>query len=217
MKNTCIILSFLLLAGCRFRDRKFMDTPVPNFIPAAQQDSLYRNFTLCYQDLHQYEFVERGLIGEAEGKKIYFETWFFPNIRNMALKFLFIRTDTARIRDYDFCLQEIPLDENFEKDYIICYKKEGERFYRDSALTLGQVPGMLQPLVLYMNGWQNLRHMNRGKKDDPKIYIRNNILYLEYYNYDADQNKTAVKKEYPFNGEKFVVEPDKEPVLEADE
>ncbi|MFZ1529203.1 MAG: hypothetical protein WAT19_10650 [Ferruginibacter sp.] len=216
MKYTAILFICIGLAACRFPDKKQGDL-VSDFIPADQGTDQYSNFTLCYQDLRHYDYVEKGLVGSIGKQKYYFETWFFPNIRNMALKFVFIRTDTTFIEDHDFCLQEIPLNENFEKDFALCYTRKGSRFVRDSTLTLDKIPGMLQPLVLYMNGWQNLRHMNRGEEDDPKLYIKSNNLYLEYFNYDAEDNKTAVKKVYPFDGKKFIVTAEPDPIPEGKE
>ncbi len=216
MKNAAILIVCISLAACRFFDKK-QESPLPDFITTDQGADPYGNFTICYQDLRHYDFVEKGLIGNIGKQPYFFECWYFPNIRNMALKFIFIRTDTSFIEDYDFCLQEIPLNENFEKDFTLCYKRKGSRFVRDSSLILDQIPGMLQPLVLYMNGWQNLRNMNRGEEDDPKLYIKNNILYLEYFTYDAEETKTSVKKEYPFDGKKFIVSADPDPIPEGKE
>ena len=216
MKNAAVLFICISLAACRFLDEK-QENPVPDFTTIEQETDPYSNFTICYQDLRNYEYVEKGLIGNIGKQPYYFETWFFPNIRNMALKFLFIRTDTSYIEYYDFFFFVIPLNENFERDFALCYKRKGGRFVRDSTLTIDKIPGMLQPLVLYMNGWQNLRHMNRGEEDDPKLYIKNNILYLEYFTYDAEENKTAVKKEYPFGGEKFIVTAEPDPIPEGKE
>lgn len=216
MKNIAILFSCICLTACGLIDKR-EGNPLPDFAPADQGAGKYSNFTLCYQDMRHYDYVEKGFIGKIGKQNYYFESWFFPNIRNMALKFVFIRTDTSFIEDHDFCLQEIPLNENFEKDFALCYKSKGSRFVLDSTLSMDKIPGMLQPLILYMNGWQNLRHMNRGEEDDPKLYIKNNKLHLEYFTYDADENKTAVKKEYPFDGKKFIVKPEPDPIPEGKE
>jgi len=179
-------------------DRNFPFFPGNN---SAEELDKYGNFTICYL---QGNFErEQGFIGSIGEKKFYYEVWTVPSIREMKVKYLFLRTDTTEIKDFDFCVQEIPINENFDKDFILMFKKDKGNYRIDTSLTLYQVPSYVQPLILYLNGWQNFHHFNRGRKYDPKIFIKDDILHIDFYKFDAASNKIFEKTAYQYNGKTF--------------
>lgn len=208
MKFIGLILCCILISSCRLGG----DKNAPFFLDNITQDetALYSNFTICYR---QGNFErEQGFIGTIGKKKFFYEVWTVPSIRQMTVKFLFLRTDTTDVNDFDFCVQEIPLNENFDKDFILIFKNENGNYQVDSLLTLYQVPTYIQPLILYLNGWQNFYHFNRGRKYDPEIFIKNDTLHIDYYKFDDSSNKIFVKTQYHYNGKTFDDISTKEPL-----
>ena len=199
MKFVILLFYCAVFFSCRIGgDRNF-----PFFPKGDNADELdkYENFTICYR---QGNFErEQGFIGTIGEKKFFYEVWTVPSIREMTVKYLFLRTDTSEVNDFDFCVQEIPLNENFDKYFILMFKKNKGNYSIDTSLTLYQVPTYIQPLILYLNGWQNFNHFNRGGKYDPEIFIKDDILHIDYYKFDAASNKIFEKTAYHYNGKTF--------------
>ncbi|MFN8416754.1 MAG: hypothetical protein U0U66_10520 [Cytophagaceae bacterium] len=145
---------------------------------------------------------EKGFVGIFKGQKIFYEFWSFPNGNYLNVNYLFLRTDTSKIDNFDFCLPE----EDLDNSNIVCKRLDSinEEWKIAPTLTIDKIPTFIQPLIIALNGWQKLSGLNGSDKDSPKISINDDKLFLQYWDFDQE-NAWLIKQTYNHNGQKFTI------------
>jgi len=166
------------------------------------------SFRICYSDFpeglpFQTPDAKRevGIIGLLDKQNIFYELWTIPNSNYLTIKYLFLRTDTIHIDNFDFCFPE--LGEEQSPDSAICKKLVDNVWKTDPTLTIDKIPTFIQPLIMALNGWEALSGLNGKDKDSPKIYIQNRNLLLQYHDYDNAENSWQIRRTYSYDGHLF--------------
>jgi hypothetical protein len=167
-------------------------------------------YTICYSNsfngtIERDLLKENGYIGQFNNRSLYYELYSIPNGNYLNIDFLFLRTDTTSLKGYDFCFPEPASNARSNTMILKKYNTISGDMIIDTSLTFDKIPGFVQPLIVAMNGWQSLSGLNQPDTDNPKIYLRNENLYIRYWDMDNIGNGWLVRLKYKFDGKIFIL------------
>ena len=162
------------------------------------------NLNICYSNIRDDATREVGTVGTFKGKELYYEFWSIPGGLSLTVNYLFLRSDTLFVEDYDFCFPELGTE--YPPDSLLCgrYDKSRKEMVTDTSLTLREIPGFIQPLIIAKNGWQNLSRLNKQKDDYPKLFVRGETLVLQYWDYARHSDSWLIQETYSYHNRQFI-------------
>ena len=213
-RNTLFTLTiFLSLIACNRGQQRpeTSETGNDSRVNSNSETGIEENlFRICYSDFPGGLSIEtpdasreKGFVGDLDGQKIFYELWNIPNGNSLSVKYLFLRTDTSQLGNFDFCFPET--GDEIPPDSSICKRFENNIWTVDASLTIDKIPSFIQPLIVALNGGQNLSGLNGTDKDSPVIFIQDNKLVLQFWDYDNMENGWFISQNYQYDGKKFLL------------